>query len=124
MSGVKHDQGKPRCSLLPSIALLKIAEILTFGEKKYKTHNWRKGMAWSRILDATYRHLLKYNNNIATRKDKETRISHLAHAATNLLFLIEYEEYNIGEDDLWKGHGNHELPRRSPQNGKRKTKPT
>lgn len=40
---LKHDQEKPRVELLPSVPLLMIAEVLTFGANKYAAHNWRGG---------------------------------------------------------------------------------
>ncbi len=42
-TGIKHDQEKPDMSLLSSIAMLKMAEVMTFGKKKYTAHNWRGG---------------------------------------------------------------------------------
>lgn len=82
-----------------------MAEVMSAGEKKYSAQNWRKGFKWSRLLDAAHRHLNQYNESKDNRKDKETSLSHLAHAAINLVFLMEHEYYNLGEDDLWKGYG-------------------
>lgn len=55
---VKFDSGKPRPSLLSPIALLEVAKVATMGAQKYSDHNWRKGMKWSRLLDAANRHVL------------------------------------------------------------------
>ena len=100
--GVKHDEGKPILSLISSDALEELAKVLSFGAKKYEDHNWRKGFKWSRIYDAAQRHLIKYNRG--ERIDPETGLSHLSHAFCNLMFLIEFEKNNVGEDDLWKGY--------------------
>ncbi len=97
--GIKYDQGKPRVSLLSSIALLEVAKVATFGANKYQDHNWRKAFKWSRLLDAALRHILAYNGG--NRIDEESGLSHLNHAAWNLLALIEFENTNNGEDDLW-----------------------
>lgn len=100
LTGVKHDQGKPRMSLLSTPALTELAKVLTYGEKKYAAHNWRGGLAYSRVMDAVMRHLLAYNGG--EKIDPESGLSHLAHAMCGLMFLIEYEMTGIGEDDLWK----------------------
>lgn len=97
----KYDTGKPRMSLLSSVALEKIAEVLTFGAQKYEPHNWRKGFKYSRLMDAALRHLNAYNGG--EKKDPESGKSHLAHASCCLMMLLEFEETGIGEDDLWKG---------------------
>lgn len=100
-SGVKADEGKPDMSLLSTIALLKVVAVLDFGKKKYASHNWRKGMAWSRVLSAALRHLFAYISG--EDKDKESGLSHLAHAACCVLFLLEYEETKRELDDRYKG---------------------
>lgn len=104
MEGKKFDTGKPRISLLSSDAIVEIAKVATMGAQKYDDHNWRKGMKWSRLMDAAERHLLKYNKG--ERVDEESGLSHLAHVAWNLMALLEYEINNVGEDDLFKGYEN------------------
>jgi hypothetical protein len=104
--GKKFDQGKPRLSLVSSDGIEEVAKVATFGALKYDDHNWRNGFKWSRVLDAAMRHLNKYNRG--ERIDSESGLSHLAHAAWNLLALIEFEKHNIGEDDLFKGYKDEE----------------
>lgn len=60
--------------------------------------NWRKGMRWSRLADAALRHLLKWASG--SRVDEETGLSHLAHAMCCLMFLLNYEQTGLGEDDV------------------------
>lgn len=100
--GIKLDQDKPDLSLLSSTALLEIAKVMTFGKSKYSAHNWRKGFAWSRLIAAIMRHILAYN--AGERIDPETGLSHLAHAACGICFLLEFEKTGAGDDDLWKGN--------------------
>lgn len=100
LGGVKHDEGKTPLGLHPHEALEEIGRVLAFGAKKYAAHNWRKGMAWSRLYDAALRHLLAWIGG--EDKDIETGISHLAHAGCCLEFLIAYERSGIGIDDRWK----------------------
>jgi hypothetical protein len=100
LDGKKFDEGKPMLGLVPKSTIWAIGWILTFGAKKYGEHNWRKGLAWSRAYNALLRHLTAWWDGEST--DMESGKSHLWHAATELAFLIEYEESKTGEDDRWK----------------------
>jgi hypothetical protein len=101
--GVKFDDGKTRDELLPPELEEAVAMVLAFGAKKYADRNWEKGMAWSRPYAATRRHL---RNWFARRdfghgpgKDRDSGYSDLAHAATNIAFLLAYEARATGIDD-------------------------
>ncbi len=96
----RKDAGKPPASLLPGQALLEVAKVLDFGAKKYSPSGWRSGGQWSRHMNSTMRHLLWYI--AGQRLDPETGLSHLAHAACDILFLLDYEVTGVGEDDIWK----------------------
>ena len=102
-SGKKNDQGKPDMSLLSSPALLEMAKVLSFGKIKYSAHNWRGGFEWSRLYGAAQRHLNQWNDPYQASTDSETKLSHLAHAAVNIMMLIEHEIANLGVDDRHKG---------------------
>lgn len=104
MSAVKHDKGKARAGLVPSVPLMKVAEVLTFGANKYGDHNWRGGFNWSRLYDAALRHILAHQNGEDV--DPESGLSHLAHAACNLMFLLEFEHYELGRDDRYRRDNN------------------
>lgn len=95
--GTKLDQGKVPMELLPPELLFGVSEVLGFGAKKYEPRNWEKGMKWSRVFGALMRHLWAWWRG--ERVDPETGMSHLWHAATNIAFLIAYEERKVGEDD-------------------------
>jgi hypothetical protein len=86
---LKHDDGKPRFSLLPIRAVESIIYVLEFGARKYSVDGWRKIDDTTRFLDAAQRHLMAHAQG--RRFDKESSLLHLAHAATNLLFAIEKE---------------------------------
>ena len=58
--GIKHDGGKVRMDLLPMEALIEEAKVLTFGANKYDAHNWRSGIAYSRLMAAAYRHMAAF----------------------------------------------------------------
>jgi hypothetical protein len=100
IKAIKKDAGKPRFSLLPSHGLRKTALVFGFGEQeKYDSHNWRKGVEWSRRLDSAMSHVIKYSNG--ENSDDESGLSHLAHAVAQLLMVLEYEETCPELDDRW-----------------------
>ncbi len=102
-SGVKHDKHKPSAALLPGKALLKVAEVLDFGAKKYAANNWRKGINFTRLLSAAERHLLALNDG--EELDPETGLPHEAHAICELLFLLQLKlEHRTDLDDTFKPH--------------------
>jgi hypothetical protein len=99
-SAMKFDDNKPAMDLLPPRALVAVAEILTYGAKKYERHNWRKGMKWSRLFSAMLRHLCAFIGG--EDYDPESTYPHLAHAACNALMLLEYFLNKEGEDDRFR----------------------
>lgn len=97
--GKKFDQGKPPLGLLPASALTEIAKVLLHGKKKYGAHNWRAGMDWSRLYDASLRHKFAFINGEDI--DPESGLSHLAHALCCDLFLLAYQMEELGTDDRY-----------------------
>lgn len=91
--GRKYDQDKPDYSLMPSHAEEEIVRVLTFGAKKYDRENWRKVPdAKNRYYAAARRHIEAWRRG--EELDKETGVTHLAHAACCLLFLMELDIEN------------------------------
>ena len=86
--GNKFDGEKLRVDLLPPIGITSIADILTFGAKKYADNNWKKGIKFSRVYGALQRHLLAWYGG--EEFDHESGLPHLWHAACNLMFLTYY----------------------------------
>jgi hypothetical protein len=88
--GHKHDAGKADWSLLPLASLEPVVRVLEFGAAKYAREGWRSVPdAKRRYFAAALRHLAKHQAGEAA--DAESGISHLAHAACNLLFLLHFE---------------------------------
>lgn len=96
MVGVKHDKGKPRVDLVPPGAILEVAEVLTDGIEEYGAHNWKGGIAYSRLYSAIQRHLLAF-----WKGDDIDKSGHraLAHACTDIMMLMEMPE---NWDDRYK----------------------
>lgn len=85
LSWKKNDKEKIQPSLIEPEFIEKMAEVLTIGAKKYGLDNWKKCEDKKRYKDALLRHILSYLKG--EEKDKETGLSHLHHAACNLMFL-------------------------------------
>ena len=100
LTAVKHDSGKLPLNLIPTEALNQIAAVLQFGATKYSANNWRKGFDWSRLIAAAMRHLTAFN--AGEDKDPESGLSHLAHCACCLAFLLEFEKTHPELDDRYK----------------------
>ncbi len=92
-SGVKYESEKPRVDLLIDgcpLAIEAISQVLTFGAKKYSDHNWQKVEGGEqRYKAAMMRHVLASAKG--EKVDSETGLSHLAHAACCVLFMLELE---------------------------------
>lgn len=86
-------------SLIPQKSLVELGNVMTHGAGKYGPHNWRAGMDWSRLLSAAMRHMAQWNEGESI--DEESGLNHLAHAAANLLMLLEYEIKSLGKDDRY-----------------------
>jgi len=88
-----NDANRARFDLIPQLALCDVAEVLAVGAQKYGAHNYRKGFAFSDTVNHLLRHI-----NLYLRGDKSEK--HLAHAACNILFLLEYEHIHPELNDL------------------------
>ena len=99
-SAMKFDGDKLPVNLLSTEALNQTAAVLKFGADKYHAHNWRDGFAWSRPLAAAMRHIMAFNDG--EDKDPESGLSHLAHAACCIMFLLEFEKTHPELDDRYK----------------------
>ena len=99
-SALKFDDGKMPFHLLSTEAMNQTAAVLAFGAEKYAEHNWRKGFVWSRPLSAAMRHITAFN--AGEDKDPESGLSHLAHAACCIMFLLEFEKTHKELDDRYK----------------------
>jgi Domain of unknown function (DUF5664) len=98
---------KARWDLVPFKAVDQIAQVLTFGAKKYKDNNWREGTRWGRCYAALQRHVTAWWEG--EEVDPETGASHLAHAGCCLFFLMEFQRNGWGDDDRFKGQTGAEM---------------
>lgn len=89
--GLKHDHGKLRWDLLPVAPIEAVIRILEYGADKYGAENWRGLKSQeTRLYAAALRHLTAWGKG--EKIDPESGLSHLAHCAANLVFMLEFEK--------------------------------
>lgn len=93
----KDTAGKTRWDLMPPRALEEVARVFTYGAEKYAPRGWERGMPWGQLFGAAQRHLWAFWDG--EDYDCESGLLHLAHAAWNVLALLEYQVSHIGFDD-------------------------
>lgn len=95
--GLRYNSGKLRYDLLPQRPIKEIVKVLTAGAEKYAPRNWEKGLNWMGVLASLKRHISEFESG--KDFDKETGLYHLAHAACNALFILEYYKTHPELDD-------------------------
>ena len=123
-----YSEGKPPLASLPQAALREMAKVMAYGAKKYtrpgtctcktvvaKMHdpacpartiisgrdNWRYGTEWTEFVNSALRHIAAFLDNEDV--DEESKQLHLAHAMTDIAFVLEYQVKGVGTDDRFKG---------------------
>lgn len=99
-SGAKFDQEKPRTDLLDPEWMTSVAQVLTFGASKYAPHNWRGGIAYSRLIGAALRHLFAVMRGEDI--DPESGLPHTAHLSCCIMFLHWMMIHRTDLDDRYK----------------------
>jgi hypothetical protein len=99
ISGRKDDAEKSRTDLLDPDALEGLAKVLTFGANKYDAHNWRGGIAFSRLIAAALRHLFAIMRG--EDNDSESGLPHVDHLGCCWMFLSYHMKNRSDKDDRW-----------------------
>ena len=99
IEGTKYDREKSPLDLFDEEAYEAVSDVLAFGARKYARHNWRKGIAWSRLIAAAKRHIAAFNRG--EDYDPETGLPHTAHAMCCLMFLTWYLNHRREFDDRY-----------------------
>lgn len=97
----RFNEGKLRYDLIPHEALKGVAQVLTFGAKKYGEDNWRKGLSWRSVLASAERHLEAFKSGEDYNVADDPGLMHIDHAITNLMFIKAYYKiYPQGDDRI------------------------
>lgn len=88
--GLKENKDKLRFDLITTESMIGLAEVLTYGAKKYKPNSWQNV---ENGLDEHYaalmRHLISWRDGEIV--DNETGLSHIKHVLANAMFLLHHE---------------------------------
>lgn len=96
-----YDENKPPLALLPPEGMRAVARVQEYGHKKYGDfNNYRKGMEISRQASCIMRHVLAFMDGEDV--DPESGESHIAHAATRAMFLLQNIKDGVAIDDRYK----------------------
>lgn len=89
VQGLRYNIGKNRLDLIPCSLIDGVGRVLTFGAQKYAPDNWRKfnQQQVRECIGSAMRHIEQYRQG--NWLDPESGLPHLAHAATNLGFILE-----------------------------------
>ena len=112
----KADKDKPRMELIDPEFMTGLAQVLTFGAKKYEAENWKKATPEdiSRIMGAMLRHQTAHMGGETV--DPETGLNHMYHIACNAMFLAYFDRHK-GENAFQTEIDFHSLEDVTPDGG-------
>ncbi len=84
---------------LSAIELMTAAMEYGANKPEYGRNNWKKGMEWSRLIDAAQRHGLAILDGEDT--DPESGNPHVAHMLASIHMLLGNHDMKIGTNDLY-----------------------
>lgn len=96
----RYTDGKTKLSIVSPLAYWAVALDYTFGASKYDTHNWRKGMNWSDVMNSFERHYFAWK--MGEDIDEESGIPHIFLALWNVMTLADYSLTAKQYDDRMK----------------------
>lgn len=97
--GTRHNEGKPRWSLVPQTSLIPMVRVLEFGADKYSPTNWQKGLSIREICESLKRHLDQFMEG--EDLDSDSGLSHIGHIQCNALFLSWMMQHRPELDDRY-----------------------
>lgn len=91
--GRKDDDGKERFDLIEPAFEKSMAEVLTMGANKYEANSWQNVEdPVNRYYASLRRHINAWRSG--EKLDSESNLTHLAHAACNIMFLMHFDREN------------------------------
>lgn len=95
--GTRHNEGKPKWSLVNYNSLVPMIRVLEWGAINYGIDNWKKGLDKKEILESMQRHLASLMDG--EELDSQTGLPHMAHIQCNAMF---YNYMKDKENELSK----------------------
>ena len=89
MKGTKKDNDKPRFDNMEMISVGAGNRAHEYGNKKYEKGNWKKGINYTRILNALMRH--SWARLQGEERDPESGLLHTDHIIANANMICYYE---------------------------------
>jgi hypothetical protein len=93
---MRFNDGKPEVSQLDPEFIIELSELLTISAKKYGKYNWALGQEFHTPYDSCMRHMFKFMSG--ENVDSESGLSHLLHAAANIMIL--YRSLKLDKKEL------------------------
>ena len=97
--GYRYNEGKLRWRNIPLFFIRGLVKVGQFGESKYDTYNFLKGLSVTDSLDSLFRHLDSFQDPHASDFDHESKCNHLFHVAWNALLAAYTLRYKPEFDD-------------------------
>lgn len=101
-TGVRYNEGKLRWRNVPLFIMRGLIRVGEFGEKKYATYNFLKGLPVTDTIDAMMRHIDAVTDPNQSDLDDESGVNHLYHVAWNALVAAWMIENRPDLDDRLK----------------------
>lgn len=101
-TGARYNNGKLRWRNVPMFMFEDIIKVGQFGEAKYTTFNFLKGLPMSDTLDSLKRHLNSFESPYESDFDEESKINHLSHVAWNAIVALHMYKHRPDLDDRYK----------------------
>lgn len=101
--GFRDNKDKLRWRNIPRFIIRPLVEVGQFGEKKYATFNFLKGLPVNDSLDSMDRHWDKLSDPTVPDIDDESGCHHLAHIAWNALVALYTINTRPDLDDRYRG---------------------
>lgn len=97
---VSFGDAKEDLTMIDPQFLREVSKVLAMGAEKYERDNWRKGTKYQRRMASALRHIMTWIDG--EDLDDESGLPHLAHAVTNLMFVMNWQRRGVGTDDRFK----------------------
>ncbi len=98
--GLRYNTGKLKWSLVSWKALEPMVRVLMSGAEKYDSHNWKKGLQYTEIIESMQRHMNAFIDG--EDNDPESKLSHVGHILCNAMFLSYMFLFRKDLDDRFK----------------------